>query len=219
MREAKLQNELLSRGASALALVLLNHIIETLSLPIKGADLQKTRPLYFKGSSDLKKAYDELIATGLIKADYKAGNIDNIQIDAIMYREFTDVSGGITVTKVKPQPKKKPIDDIPDEVKDIVLHYNSYALLPRPSTMTPLVISRITEKLKILSPEQLKEAITYASNQQWLVNKAAEPWCNLGWVLGAIDGFCVGGKYRGNKADDAVNKYKTIDNESTEVFW
>ena len=219
METAKIQNELLGKGVTFKGYELLKFMKNTFFTPIKGADLQRLRPLVFRESRDVKQAVDELIKAELINANYDKGNISDIFPYVAALMALQDISSGITVTK-KVATKKKKADEIPDDVKDILLHYNSHASLPRPSTPTPLVISRIQTKLGIYSPEQIKDALDLAANASWLVNKGSEVWCSAGWVINAIDGFMPGGKYfsSGKNVDTSLDKYKIEDN-NTEVFW
>lgn len=212
-------NELIEMSVTYKGYHLLEYLKENYFGDVVGADLQKARPLIFRESRDVKQAFDELVAADLIHGDYDKGNISNPLPNVEKLKSLTDISGGITVVK-KATTRKKKTSELPDEITDIIKHYSSYASLPRPSTATPLAIQRIESQLKLFSPEQVKEALTFASEQSWLINKGSENWCNLSWVMNVVHEFAPGGKYRTGASTGVVeNKYASIEDNNTEVIW
>lgn len=204
MIKSKLQHELISRGVSYKGYALLNYLRENMFTDVKGAELQTLRPMFFKDAKCVKQAFDELENAEIIKGQYKSGNIFDIEANRDLILQMSDISSGIKIEK-KDVKKKATAKLAPDEVLDIAKHYNSYPTLPRPSTLTPLAISTIQDKLKVYSPEDIKDALTFASEQKWLISKGSATWCNISWVMSNIDGFMVGGKYRKDK--DSVSEY------------
>lgn len=165
------------------------------------------RPLVFSSSRDVKAGIDELIKAELVTAEYSNGNISNIKATDKL---FDVIEQDSTITVVKEKKKSKDTPSVDPAVIAIVKHYNSYDVLPRPSTMTPLAIKRITEKLELYGEDVVMDAITYASTQNWVINKGSEPWMNMSWIMQNLDGFVSGGKYRRNSSqvqDSSTNKY------------
>lgn len=222
MIKSKMQHELISRGVTYKGYALLNYLIDNLFMDFKGADLQKLRPMFFKDAKCVKQAFDELENAEIIKGQYKSGNVFDIQPNRELIVSLSDISSGIKIEKkeVKKSSKKSDIDEAH---LDIVKCYNSYATLPRPSTFTPLAKARLEEKLELYSPEQIKEAFGFASKQSWLINKGSEKWCNMAWVIGNIDGFMIGGKYRKSdtssvKEEESIATKYGLDSSSTIIF-
>lgn len=220
MEIARIQSELKSIDVTYKGYELLEYLKKTFFSNLIGADIQRLRPLAFREARDVKQAFDELVNADLISANYDKGNIFDIVPNIEKLILIQDISKGITITKKTATKKRSTKSDIPDDVKDILLHYNSHASLPRPSTPTPLVVQRITDKLAVYSPEQIKDALDLAANAKWLINKGSEVWCNCAWLMNVIEEFMNGGKYfKGSGATtDTTDKYK-LDDDNSEVFW
>lgn len=221
MIKSKIQHELISRGVTYKGYALLNYLKDNLFSDLKGADLQRLRPMFFKDAKCVKQAFDELGKAEIIRGVYKSGNISNIEPNIGLILHMCDISSGIKIEK-KEVAKRSKSSDIREDIKDILLHYNSHAVLPRPSSPTPLVVSRIDEKLKIYSPEQIKDALDFASTQQWVINKGSEVWMNCGWIMNSIQEFMPGGKYRKGetsvKSEDSIAAKYGLDSSSTIIF-
>lgn len=220
VERSKLQHELIRLDVTYKGYALLEYMKDMYFSNVKGADLQRMRPMFFKDAKDVKQAYDELVKAEIISATYSSGNISNLFPNVQKILELSDISSGIKIEK-KATTKKSKSSDVPEEILDIVKHYNSFASLPRPSTLTPLAKTRIEDKLRILSPEQIKDGLEFASTVSWLVNKGSEPWCNISWVIQNIDGFIEGGKYRKDnvsRQDDVVSKYG-LDSDNSEILF
>lgn len=216
---AKIQNELKNNGVTYRGYELLQYLKKTYFQDFKGVELQRLRPLAFGESKYVKQGFEELINAKVISGEYKNGVAKNIIPNLPILNSLDNIGEVVTVVKDKtPKVKKEKI--VPEVVKDIFKHYNSYPALPRPSTMTPLAIDRTVEKLKVYTPEQVKEGISVASEAKWLINKGSEPWCNYAWVINVIEEFMEGGKYASTMTPTtATSKYATMAEENVEIFW
>ena len=222
MIKSKMQHELISRGVTYKGYALLNYLIDNMFLDFKGADLQKLRPMFFKDAKCVKTAFDELENAQIIKGQYKSGNVTNITPNRELIISLSDISSGIKIEKKEVKKASKKID-IGEDIKNILRHYNSYPTLPRPSSPTPLVVSRIEEKLKTYTEDQIKDALDFASQQQWVINKSSEVWMNCGWIMNTIEEFMPGGKYNKSKTtqvkeEESIASKYGLDSSSTIIF-
>ncbi|MGL5715415.1 MAG: hypothetical protein ACRCX2_20520 [Paraclostridium sp.] len=221
MLTMKIQNELKNKEVTYRGYELLQYLKDTYFSDIKGSELQKLRPLVFKESRDVKQAFEELEKAMLISGEYKNGVIRNVIPNIQILLGIANLDTGIVV--VKAEPKKKSVkQEVPEDALSIIKYYNEFPELPRPATATPLVISRIEEKLKFMPVEQIKEAIEFASKQSWLINKGSENWCSMAWVINVINEFSDGGKYRKDSTATTTTESKysaMMENDSVEVIW
>jgi hypothetical protein len=216
MLTARIQNELKSKGVSYKGYEMLRYLTDTYFTNLKGADLQKLRPLVFREAKDVRQAYDELVSAELISGEWNLGSMKNIVPNTQELLKLSDLGAGITI--VKEEKKEKRIG-LPADVADIFKAYNSHQSLPRPSTPTPLAVKRVEDKLKIFSPEQIKDALEFASNAEWLVNKSSEGWCNASWVFNVIDGFMPGGKYNNTSSAPKTSAFVGVDDDDSIIVW
>ncbi|MGL5713820.1 MAG: hypothetical protein ACRCX2_12430 [Paraclostridium sp.] len=220
MLTMKIQNELKNKAVTYRGYELLQYLKDTYFSDVRGSELQKLRPLVFKESRDVKQAFEELVGAMLISGEYKNGVIKNVIPNIQILLAMANLDTGIVV--VKAEPKKKSVKkEVHEDVLSIIKYYNEFPELPRPATATPLVISRIEEKLKFMPVEQIKEAIEFASKQSWLINKGGENWCSMAWVINVINEFSDGGKYRKDSTGTTTeSKYSAMmENDSVEVIW
>lgn len=221
MLTMKIQNELKSKGVTYRGYELLQYLKDTYFSDVRGSELQKLRPLVFRESRDVKQAFEELTTAMVISGEYKNGVIRGVAPNTQMLLDMANLDAGIVVVKAEPK-KKSAKKDIPEDILSIIKYYNEFPELPRPATATPLVVSRIEEKLKFMPVEQIKEAIEFASKQSWLINKGAETWCTMAWVMNVINEFSDGGKYRKDSIATAITESKysaMMENDSVEVIW
>ncbi|MGL5718868.1 MAG: hypothetical protein ACRCX2_38050 [Paraclostridium sp.] len=214
---AKIQSELKNNGVTYRGYELLQYLKKTYFQDFRGVDLQRLRPLQFGESKYVKQAFDELVNAQIISGEYKLGVAKNIVPNIAILNSIDDIGVSVTVVKEKKAPAKKS-SDIPDAIKDILLHYNSHASLPRPSTPTPLVIGRIEEQLRVHPPESIKLALDVASKATWLVNKGSEKWCNAAWVFNVVHEFMDGGKYYETNTPPSPRNV-VVESNDVEVFW
>lgn len=203
------QAKLINIGVGFRGYIVLNYIKDNfITESIKGIELQNSNPLFFKNSADVKNAFDELTNSELINAEFNNGNIENIELNYELIRFVYKVED-VIISKEKIKKTKKDSIKIESQLiavmNDIVSHYNNYSFLPRPSKLTDTNKEVLKSKLNIFSPETIKDAITYVSTQNWVLNKADENWLNMCWILRNIEGFMEGGKYRNNKSNVSSN--------------
>lgn len=196
MIDRHLQVSAINIGLSYKGLLVLIYLRDHFYIQnIKSIDIQNTYPLFFNSSADTKGGIDELVNNNIITCRWTRGNISNIVIDGETLKGIFD-NESLVINKVVV--KKKVTKEDP-RVSLLVSHYNEYPELPKPSTLTANVRAMALAKLELYNEDSIKDAITFASEQQWLTNKADERWCNLLWVLRNIEGFMEGGKYRKGK--------------------
>ena len=198
-----LQVSALNHGLSHKGLFVLVYLRDHFYIQnIKSIDIQNTYPLFFNSSADIKAGIEELKNNNIISCNWNRGNISGIEIDGETISSIFD-NENLVINKIvvnKNESKENP------KVSSIVAHYNTYPDLPRPSTLTANVRAVTTSKLELYGEESIKDAISFASEQKWLINKSNERWCSLLWVMRNIEGFMTGGKYRkGNETKQSVS--------------
>lgn len=208
-----IQIELMKRGVAVKGYILLIHMKDTFFADIKGAYLQKIQPMFFSSSSDVKAGFEELHNAKIIDGRYDGGNIYDIvpNMETIYQMQNTDTT---TIPKVKKRPAKileEKKEELDDSILNIVKHYQSLELLPRPANLTHLASIKIKALTSKHSVETILEAITFASEQRWLQAKGDETWCNMSWVMTNLESFMAGGKYRKDIKTDCGYKQKEDD--------
>ena len=204
---------------------LLKYFISHIFCDCKTIDLQKERCLYFSNASEVRDALKELTSCGIItNAKYERGNISEIKpnrelINSIFFSPETKV---VIKREQVSLEESKESKEIPDEVMAIVKHHNSIEVFKNCSA-TALVKARVAELMKLYTVEQINEAISFASTQSWVQDKANERWFNLAWLLKKAPDFMAGGKYNkyGNTNNKPVSKSVQIieDNKEDDTFF
>lgn len=206
---AKLFNELYSRGVSSKGYYLLIAIRDRFLMDIKGADIQKDVPFIFASSNDIKAGYEELVSASIINAVYDRGNISSISINRELIAEITKEEPVKIKRERKPKEPVSPPEK--DPILDIILYYNSFELLPRPASATQLARANVKNAVEQYGENNVMNAIEYASKQQWLIDKGDEIWCSMNWIIRNIGNFMEGGKYFNTKKQEIVKTSSVLD--------
>lgn len=148
-------------------------------------------------TKDIKESLEKLVNASLITMleEWNRGafkiqfNLENIKS---LYK-IEDVE--IKKEKTR-KPKKVDSLDSKPEIQNIVNFYKTMVFLPQIGRVTDRIVAIVEEKLNSYSPDDIKEALRYANDQQWLRSKANENWCTFNWVMNKIEEFMKGGKYR-----------------------
>lgn len=148
-------------------------------------------------TKDIKESLEKLEDAGLIimTKEWDRGkfslrpNIENL------ISLYTIDNVEIKREKKKSDKKSKEIEMNDDELK-IFEHYKTLSSLPDYKKITDKGLIAIKDALSNYNVETITDALSYANEQQWLIKKSSEHWCNFVWIISRIGDFIPGGKYR-----------------------
>jgi len=210
-----MQVSAINRNLDLKALVLLNYIRDHFFMEkIVGSKLQLSNPLVFTSSADVKSAFERLVDEGFLFGVYNRGVISSMELNFESFKDFYSAEDVVIKREKKSFVKKK---EISGEEVEIVDHYNKYPELPRPSTLTPTNRVIIKSKLDLYSLDEIKDAITFADEVNWIKSKLEEPWLNLTWIIRNIENFMPDGKYR-NIRQVKEPAYVSSNTEEVDLF-
>lgn len=178
------------------------------SSQMSSTEITKQNPLI--NTKDLKESLEKLEDAGLIVLvdEWDRGkftiefNKENLQG---LY-ELEDVE----IKKERAKKKEVKIEVSKDE-REVFTYYSTLSSLPDYKKMTDKGLEQIKNILSKYNLEEVKDALKYANEQHWLINKTGERWLNFVWIMSRLEDFMVGGKYRKNienKVEDIIPKSK-----------
>lgn len=190
----RIQANLINHGLSFQEIALLYYFTTTFCKDCNCVNIIVEMPMYFKDAADIKKSLENLSKIDFMSFQYNRGKISQVSINNGLISSIIEFDKAI---KIERKSTKSKTENIATEaMKEIRDWYSSFDGLPKPCNLTKNNIEILEKKLSNLSVEDIKEAIEYAANQEWLVSYSEKSWCNFTWVIDRIDDFMVGGKYR-----------------------
>lgn len=175
----------------------------------KGVDICNEYPIFIKSLKNIQDSLSKLQDLEMLEFSWDRGNID-IQYNIDKFEDFftPDESKIVQIKRVTPTKKNK-VGDFNDDENEIIQYYKTIQTLPRVISMTPKRVFALRDALSKYSKDEIKEALLFASQQQWLINKTDEIWCDMSWILNKIGDFMSGGKYNKDTQKPVIIETKT----------
>lgn len=165
----------------------------------KSSDIISENPLL--ETADIKSALEKLEDCGLIYMDKEWDRgIFAISFGLEKMLNLYKIED-VEIKKEKKRRNKKSGLEMNEDEKAIFEFYSTLSCLPDYKKITDKGLYAMKSALSQYSLNDIKDALAYANEQQWLIRKANEPWCNFHWILTRIGDFIVGGKYRNKKQE------------------
>ena len=161
------------------------------------SDIYNDNILCFNSSTDVKESLEKIEECGLWAiSSYTRGKFTLDINKEVLKGVYTNES----VVVVKRQKKEKVKGELlsPEE-NDIIEYYKTFDVFPKLSSLTQRRKVALNDSLSKYSVSDIKDALLYASEQEWLKRHLGALWYDFGWLLINIDKFMEGGKYRYNK--------------------
>lgn len=192
--DSVLQAKALKSGLDYRALCLILYIKDTyiFTQEYTSIEITNSNPLVFINSTEVKRSLDLLESCNMISINYWnkgkfmiTPNIENLK--ELFTNSFVQIVKDKKVRKVKKE-------EISGDIKLILEEYNKTDM---PSaSLTDRRKKAIDNALSKHKVEDIVDALKYASEQRWVLDKSSENWMDLAWLLSRIDDFMDGGKYR-----------------------
>lgn len=163
-------------------------------LDFKSSDIYNEYPIFLKSSSDIYDSLKKLKELEFIDYSWNKGKF-NVCYNVDNFSKFFTPDKEDVIKIKRTAPIKIQDTGFDKKENDIIEYYKTLQTLPKCVTMTPIRISALKNALSKYDVEQIKEALLYASKQEWLISKTGEQWCDMSWILKKISDFMSGGKY------------------------
>lgn len=180
----------------------------------KYADIFNEYPIFLGKSKDVSDALKVLSELEFLSFEWDKGKFSvNYNVNKFI-EFFTPEKEQIIKIKRETKSPKEVKTEFNKKELDIINYYKELQTLPKIITMTPKRIFALKNALEHYNVSEIKDALLFASKQQWLINKTGEQWCDMSWILNKIYEFMPNGKY--NK--EVENKIPTFANKTSTVF-
>lgn len=159
------------------------------------SEINKDNPLL--DTKDIKESLERLVDCELVEMieEWNRGTFKISLIPDNIKTLYKIENVEIKKEKKKKEKKVTYLDNKP-EVQNLLNFYGTMVFLPQFAKITERIVAIADEKIQKYSLDDIKDALIYANDQQWLRNKANENWCTFNWIMNKIDEFIPGGKYR-----------------------
>ena len=161
---------------------------------LKSSDIQKETPIFVTSARELKTALEKLRELDFIQYAWDKGDID-IQYNIEKFKDFFTIED-VIVQKETAKKTTRINNNYTPEILEIKDYYQSLKTLPEIKTITPRRLLAIQNALQRFSIDEIKNAMLFASKQEWLIKRSQEQWCDMAWILERIEDFMDGGKYK-----------------------
>ena len=209
-----LQIRAMNIGMSYQDFILLIYLREHMYLTnMKCVDIYNTYPIFLKTSKNVQDSLEKLNSLDFIEHVWDKGQI-SILYNVDKFTEFFTPEKDKVIKIKRPTQVKNNASLFSDEENEIIEYYKTLQTLPKVVSMTPKRILSLQNALSEYSVDNIKEALLFASKQQWLVSKSDERWCDMSWILDKISEFMSGGKYNKEKVDTIPS----FGNKTTAVY-
>ena len=161
----------------------------------KYQELFNDYPLFLGRSKDVSDALSILSKLEFISYDWNKGKF-SVEYNTDKFVEFFTPDKEQVIKIVRPTNTLKQKEDMFNKKElDIIDYYKDLPTLPKVVSMTPRRISALKNAIENYSIDDIKDALLFASKQQWLIDKTGEQWCDMSWILNKISDFMPNGKY------------------------
>lgn len=161
----------------------------------KYQELFNDYPLFLGRSKDVSDALNILSKLEFISYDWNKGKF-SVEYNTDKFVEFFTPDKEQVIKIVRPTNTLKQKEDMFNKKElDIIDYYKDLPTLPKVVSMTPRRISALKNAIENYSIDDIKNALLFASKQQWLIDKTGEQWCDMAWILNKISDFMPNGKY------------------------
>lgn len=203
MISTELQVKCINAGLDYKDIIVLNYIKQNMFKTFfTSKEICDAYPAFIKSSSDVQTSLNKISSIECLNFNWDKGKID-LEYNFDKFAEFFTPEKTSKVVIKRPKKELKDMSEFSEVELDIINHYKSIPTLPRVVSMTPRRVNALRVALENFSPEKIKDAISYAGEQDWVAKKSGETWMDMSWVLTHTGDFLLGGRY--HKEDEVQN--------------